>query len=567
MRWWLAGVFGLIAALTALLVATVSSRQVTADVRTNSEDIAVGKTVAAAFAAQRALDRGNLEDALALIARRQHLAVFVFSHDGHLLSDAKSLGVFWTSVPDGPTALGSALSGHRFVETFGDGAETVVALPLRGNGGPRGLVAYAPRETAFGKSLAIFHREVIRASLWALLAAIVLGLLAATLVARRLKRIADAAAAIEQGDFAIRLEPRLRDEVGSLALSIDRMRVRLRDSFERLRAERDRLGLLLEQLQEGVLAVDADLNVQFANASAARMLGPALQRGGPLADSWHGLPLRGIARGLFRPDAAVAEARSGGDEDRAIISLAGVPASNAGLAVLVLTDITARARRERAEREFVANASHELRTPVTAIASAVEALQSGAQDSPPDRDAFIALIGRQARRLGRLTHSLLVMARAQTGEEPIQLEPVDLRPVLDDVAAASEPPAAVRLDVSCPSPLVALAQRDLVEQIVANLVGNALKHTERGSVELRARPVGEQVVLEVADTGPGIPPGEEDRVFDRFYSGHNGRRDGFGLGLAIARDAVRSLGGRIEIESEAGSGTTARVTLARGRGS
>jgi two-component system sensor histidine kinase VicK len=566
MRWWLAGVFGLIAALTALLVATVSSRQVSADVRTNSEDIAVGKTVAAAFAAQRALDRGNLDDALSLIARRQHLAVFVFSHGGHLLSDAKSLGVFWTSVPDGPTALGSALSGHRFVETFGDGAETVVALPLRGNGGPRGLVAYAPRETAFGKSLAIFHREVIRASLWALLAAIVLGLLAATLVARRLKRIADAASAIEQGDFEIRLEPRLRDEVGSLALSIDRMRMRLRDSFERLRAERDRLGLLLEQLQEGVLAVDADLTVQFANASAARMLGPALQRGGPLADSWHGLPLREMARGLFRADAAVAEARSGGDEDRAI-SLAGVPASNAGLAVLVLTDITARARRERAEREFVANASHELRTPVTAIASAVEALQSGAQESPHDRDAFIALIGRQARRLGRLTHSLLVMARAQTGEEPIQLEPVDLRPVLDDVAAACEPPADVRLDVSCPSPLVALGQRDLVEQIVANLVGNALKHTEHGSVEVRARPAGEQVVLEVADTGPGIPPGEAERVFDRFYSGHNGRRDGFGLGLAIARDAVRSLGGRIEIESEPGAGTTARVTLARRRGS
>lgn len=560
MRWWLAAVFGLIAALTAVLVATVSSRQAAADVRANAEDIAVGKTVAAGFSVQQAVRNGNLQEAVTLISTRQRLTVFVFSPQGAVLASTASKR--WQAVPDRQAALRSALDGHRFVESFADGGETLVALPLRRTDAAAALVAYAPQATAYGRSLAIFHREVVRAALWAMLAAVAVGLLAAVLVVRRLQRIAVAAAAIEQGDFDLRLTPRLHDEVGSLALTIDRMRGRLRESFERLRAERDQLGLLLEQLQEGVVAVDATLDVQFANASATALVGPGVVRGATLPESWRGLPLRELATGLFRPDAALAEARTGG-EDGPAVALVGVPATAAGLAVLVLTDITDRERRERAEREFVANAAHELRTPVAAIASAVEALESGAQDSPADREAFVALIGRQARRLARLSRSLLIMARAQTREQPVQLERIELRPLLDEVVASSEPPAGGSVQVACAGDVVALAQRELLEQVVSNLVGNAVKHAGDGerAVVVAGRAEGATVVIEVNDSGPGIPAEVADRIFDRFYSGHDGRRDGFGLGLAIARDAVRTLGGSIEIGSRPDRGTSARVTL------
>jgi two-component system phosphate regulon sensor histidine kinase PhoR len=272
-----------------------------------------------------------------------------------------------------------------------------------------------------------------------------------------------------------------------------------------------------------------------------------------------GVELAELAAGLFRPDAAIAEARVEASEGRTL-SVVGIPASASGLALLVFGDISAQERRERAEREFVTNASHELRTPVSAIIAAVEALESGAKESPDDRDSFVELIGRQAHRLARLTRALLVLARAQTHQGLLLLERVDLAPLLDEVASTSEAPSRVVVD--CPPGLAVLAQRDLTEQVFANLIENALKHTHDDAVRLSARAQGDAVVVEVRDAGSGISARVQDRVFDRFYSGENGRREGFGLGLAIARDAVRALGGRIDIESTAGQGTTVRIALA-----
>jgi signal transduction histidine kinase len=562
MRWWLAAAFVTIAAVTAALVATVSDRQTTEAVRSNSENVAVGKTVSSAFAVERALAAGNLADALAAIANRRDISLYVFARDGSPVGPTVSLGIPWSDVPGRTPALRSALAGRRFVETSDAGGATVTALPLHRSASAAAVVSYAPRPPAYARSLAIFHHETVRASLWAVLAAAVVGFLAATLVSRRLRRIDRAAAAIERGDFEIELRPRLRDEVGSLAATIDRMRRRLRASFAQLRAERDRLERLLEQLHQGVVAVDEDLVVRFANTTAARLTRRApLTIGERLPESWEGAPVEEVAQALFRPDASVSESRVETSDGRTV-SVVGVPAGTSGLAVLVLTDVTEQERRERAEREFVTNASHELRTPVTAIASAVEALQSGAKDSPVDRDAFVSLIERQSTRLTRLTRSLLVLARAQTQLGELQLEPVRLRPLLEEVAASSDDAGATAVAVDCDDDVVAFAQRDVAEQILANLVGNALRHSPRGRVTLGARADGRNVVIEVSDEGPGIPAQARERVFERFYSGDNGRRDGFGLGLAIARDAARALGGGIEIASHSGPGTTVRVTLA-----
>src|SRR5262245_17232732 len=426
------------------------------------------------------------------------------------------------------------------------------------------LVAYAPNPP-YGPSLAIFQHDVVQASIWAVAIAALTGLVAATLIARRLKRISRTAAAIEQGDFAAEVEPRFHDEIGELALSIDRMRARLGAAFEQLSAERDRLERVLEQMKEGVLAVDRDLRVEFANTNAKLLLASVpLEKGAPLPETHGGLPLRRVAEGLFVPNASVAEARSQ-SEDGAMISLVGVPASSSDLVVLVFADITEQERRRQAEREFVTNASHELRTPVTAITSAVEALQSGAQDDPTSRERFIDLIGRQAARLTRLSSSLLILARAQTRQENLHLDPVELRGLLNELAGASVPAEGVALRDDCPRPVMAVGQRDIVEQVVSNLVGNALKHTVEGEIVLRAGQDGPKATVEVADTGPGISPAVQTRIFDRFYSVEVNGRDGFGLGLAIARESAEAIGGALTIESTSGRGTVARLVLPAAR--
>ena len=545
----------MIAALTAVITTAVSSRQVERDVTANAREIAIGQTVSAAFSIERAVPERRVSQETKTVARKYGLSLFVFSRDGALIAGGG--GTTWRTVPEHDSALRSALEGRRFADSFG--AATLVALPLRRTSEAAALVAFAPRPNAFGTSLSIFRSETIRAAIWAAAIAVALGLVIASFVARRLRRIAATARAIEHGAFDAELRPRFHDEIGALASAVDAMRRRLGDAFGRLEAERDRLELLLDRLHEGVIAVDGNLDVQYANASIRSRL-PDLEQGTPLPESLDDLPLRTIAAQLFARGAPVAEARSDA-ADGTIYALVGIPAAGTELAVLVLADITADTRRRRAEREFVANASHELRTPVTAIAAAVDALELGAQEDPEARARFIRLIGRQAQRLTRLTRSLLVLARAQTREEGMPLAPVELAPLLDRLVAG-EPSERVRVEtVGMP---VALAHAEMLEQVVANLLANAIRHAPDAEVVLRASANGGgHAIVEIADDGPGMPAEVRSRVFDRFYAGGGPGRDGFGLGLAIARDSTIAMQGTLEIVSEPGVGTTARVVLHR----
>lgn len=559
MRWWLALAFALIASLTALAVAQVFTGRAENAFRGRAEEFTTGGTVAAASEIGRALRRGRLGPAVADVARRRRLALFVFAEDGTLRTPARSRTVEFGSVDLHEQALEHALRDRRFVGSAEDGRTIVVGLPLRAPGAGA-LVAVASRPDLVAE-LGILRRTIVQAALWAVLVGALAGLLVAVLISARLRRIARTAAEIERGSFDTELRPRFGDELGELAATVDRMRQRLRQSFASLESERDRLRLLLEQLQEGVIAINPELKVEFANRAAGRLVRP-LRRGELLPEPWAEVSLRRLAKGLFRPGAGIAQARVSPDGERTY-AVAGIPAgAGSELAVLVLADISERERRERAERDFVANAAHELRTPIAVIASALDVLDEGAQAVPEDRERFLQVIRRQTSRLGRLVRALLVLARAQTRQQALRVEEVELRPLLDEIAAELDPADGVTVEISCPAGIAVLAEPDLVAQVLANLASNAAKHTERGRIVLAARPSAHgSVVIEVSDSGSGIPLESQERVFDRFYTGDLDRM-GFGLGLAIVREAVRALGGVVEIESEPGRGTTARVTLA-----
>jgi signal transduction histidine kinase len=248
-----------------------------------------------------------------------------------------------------------------------------------------------------------------------------------------------------------------------------------------------------------------------------------------------------------------------------VFDLTGIPAARFEGALLVVTDVSEREHRRRAEREFIANAAHELRTPLAAITSSIERLQAGAREIPERRDRFLGHIQRESTRLNRLASSLLMLARAQSREEEPRLEKIPLRELLEDLVGGLELRRDVELVVDCPLDLFALSSRGLLEHALLNLASNAARHTDSGQVHVGARLVDDgSVLIEVSDTGSGIPPDELGRLFDRFYRGaREDGRAGFGLGLPIAREAVEAVGGRIEIESIPGEGTTARIVLPR----
>jgi two-component system phosphate regulon sensor histidine kinase PhoR len=557
MRYWLAIAFGAIAAVTAVAVGQLLSGRTESAFRRQAQELALGHALFAADKLKDATSDRELNRLTQEFAESRRIALFVVGIDlERPITSRRSLNVDFRDVPERRSALVGAAAVERYTKTYGDGRSTVVALDLR-TLAPRYLLAYA-RSPELAAGLGIAREKTTQAAIAAAIVGGLAGLLVAAIITARLRRIAAAAAAIESGDFERALEPRFRDELGALAATIDRMRLHLRDSFALVEAERDRLHLLLERLHEGVLTVDADFRVEYANAAARRLLE---LEGDALSEPWAGFSLRGLVARLFEPDARPVHARVTPDPERAY-SVVGVPAGAEGAAaVLVLTDVSERERRERAQREFVANAAHELRNPLSVISGAVEVLQAGAKDVPEERDRFLGHIEREAGRLGRLARALLVLARAQTRAETLRLEPIELRPLLEQVVEEARSRVDVPIHVSCPPGLAVAAQPQLAEQIVSNLVDNAAKHTERGDISVKARRAGAGVTIEVSDTGSGISPEEREAVFERFYRAGSRDRDGFGLGLAIVREAVRALSGSVDLESTPGSGTTVRVRL------
>ncbi len=564
MRWWLSFAFALIAAVTAAAVAQVFAQRSETAFRERAEALAVGNAVAAADGVARAFREreGNPGAAVREIAEQRRLALFVFDDDGELLTAERSRGTALVDVPGGAEAVGVALDGQRHVEPHDDGRLVVIGLPLPNAGEAQAVIAHAVRPELTAQ-VAIAREKIAEAAVLAVIIGAATGLLVAMLISARLRRIASAASAIEGGRFDLALEPRFGDELGALAATVDRMRVRLRDSFEALSAERDRLHTLLARLREGVLTVDRELSVDYANPTAARFLGlQPLDGRPPLPEPWPGFSLRALAASLFREDATVVEARVSVGDD-VTLAVVGVPAgAGSQTAILVLADVSERERRERAEREFVANAAHELRTPLAAITSAVEVLQSGAKEEPEARDRFLGAIERQSARLGRLAQTMLTLARAQTRPGATSPERIEVRPLLEEIAASLDVAPGVELRVDADASLEVIADRDLLQQALANLAANAAKHTEHGSIELAAAPApGGFAAVEVRDTGPGMAPAEQQRAFERFYRGSGSEGDGFGLGLAIVRQAVRALGGTVDLHSVEGVGTTVRVVL------
>jgi signal transduction histidine kinase len=560
-RWWLSLAFAVLAAMTALVVSQVLERRSDASFREQASDAAAQSAFEASFDVARAIDSDQLQQSIDRIADEYELSLWVIGKDGRPETPAISRGVGFDAIPRRQEAIASALGGERFSVPDSKVRTTTVALPF-GVGGSGAMLAYADHPD-LAAGVAIVHDESVVAALWAMLVGGIFGFLVASFMAARLRRVASAAAAIEAGDLDTPVPPGFGDEVGGLGATIERMRRRLGESFQRLASERDRLERLVERLQEGVLSVHADLSVELANAEARRLLGsPRLRAGHRLPDPWPAFRLESFVAALFAEDAAPVEAQVAIDGDRTI-QIAGLPpVEGSDTAIVVLADVSERERRERAEREFVANAAHELRTPLTTIVGAVDALQAGAKDDARHRDRFLAHIERESARLARLTRALLVLARAQTHQEEPLLLPVPARDLLEDVRRGMTPAPGVAVDVECDDDVVLHTERDLVEQALANLAANAVNHTEHGRILLAARTLeGGRVELEVTDTGTGIAAADRERIFERFYRANGRDAGGFGLGLSIVRQAVVALGGTIDAHSAPGSGTRVRIQL------
>jgi two-component system phosphate regulon sensor histidine kinase PhoR len=425
----------------------------------------------------------------------------------------------------------------------------------------------------------------VLASRAAIMAIVTIALTAipAYILARRLTRpirqIAEGARRLADEDFSQTIDVQASNELAALARSLNLMSRRLSASFAQLERDREQLRVILSGMVEGVVAFDNQQELLFVNDRAAELLSF------PVA-TIPGRKLWEVIRNRALTD-VVERALAGSEPQRQELDWPGptvkslevyasrLPGPLSPGAVLVLHDTTELRRLERLRQDFVANVSHELKTPLANIKSSVEVLQDGAADDPQARDGFLSEIDEAADRLNALIMDLLTLARVEGAENRLHLESVHVEEAvyacLDRHRTRAEGQglslSAVALG-NCPPTLSVLVDEEGLAQILDNLVDNAIKYTPTGGrivVRWQAIPPG-QVTLEVQDTGIGIPASDLPRVFERFYRVDRARSrkmGGTGLGLAIVKHLAQSMGGSIRVTSALNRGTTFHVTLPR----
>jgi two-component system phosphate regulon sensor histidine kinase PhoR len=361
------------------------------------------------------------------------------------------------------------------------------------------------------------------------------------------------------------------DDLQGLTNELSAITTRLRDRLDGLTEERDRAGQILDALDDGVLLLDGAGRLLVAN---------------PAARSWFGLPddLRPglpVQRVLGVPQvselaekAAEAGAPVVGNltvvfPEPRTLALRAFPLADrgpTGRIVVTMTDITQRRRLEVLRRDFVANASHELKTPVAAVRALAETLLTALPEDPEAGRRFAVRIGREAERLDVLARDLLDLSRVERGT--LYVEPVDLVGLAKEMVALLADRAEerrIRLSTELQPNVAVRGDRAQLGLLLSNLIDNALRYTPaKGTVCVRLDATESRAVLQVADTGEGIPAAELPRIFERFYRVDKARArqtGGTGLGLAIVRHVAEAHGGTVRVDSELSRGSTFTVTL------
>lgn len=364
-----------------------------------------------------------------------------------------------------------------------------------------------------------------------------------------------------------------RDELTRLRTAFERIQGAVDAQWAGLRSSNERLLGMMRSMEEGVLALDADERIALINEAGRRLLemGDAEVVGRHL---WELTRLRALrdafAEAMSTGRASAKEFETTGAE-RHVLTLraARLPGSPALGVMIVLHDVTELRRLENLRRDFVANVSHELKTPLASIKAYAETLRLGALHDAEHNQQFVARIEEQADRLHQLIIDLLHLARVESGQQAFDIAEVCLRTIVDASIAAHSASAASRqitlASVPPAVPIDVMADEEGVRTIVNNLVDNAIKYTPGGGkVTVRWRQESGHAILEVQDTGIGIARQHQARVFERFYRVDKARSrelGGTGLGLAIVKHLVQAFGGSVGIESQPRMGSTFRVTL------
>ncbi len=512
------------------------------------------------------------EVAAQLEQSEQNLRLTIISENGQVLADSEAAAAQMEGHADRPEVR-QALTGAvgrsiRKSETIGQRQLYLAQLRKLPDGTRQVVRAAVPLERMGSTSLLLWGCGLIGISM-----GLVVALFAANYSAGRvmepLHKLTQAVRSVSVGDEPVHVAD-APDEMGELSMAFNRMSERLADAHRQLARSNEQMAGILQGMDDGVVAVDSDGTISLITNRARELLGPSAGTARRLSDCGGDYRrLQALLEQVMRTgkDARDVWLLSGAEERMVQVYAAPVQEEHVRGGLAVLSDITRLHKLEVMRSEFVANVTHELKTPLTSIRGYIELLKSGERDAETAR-SFYEIIEIEAERLQKLTDDLLQLSDIENGGNDTEVPLTPLADVVERVVNTLRPEAEqkqVELDVTVEPGLKVRAHTRRLYQLVKNLMENAVKYNRAGgNVRLTAGVEMGVAVIRVQDTGIGIPPEHLDRIFERFYRVDKGRSrelGGTGLGLSIVKHIVSLYGGDIRVTSQPGEGTTFTVRL------
>ena len=417
------------------------------------------------------------------------------------------------------------------------------------------------------------RRILTNATFIALLITVFLGYLIASSITEPIRDVTKKAEEMAMGNFDQFVEVRSDDEIGQLANMFNHLTLKLKDTIQEMDLERSKLDTIFSYMAEGVIAVDTNGEIIHANPIALELLNLKKIELEKYIDLEKALPLQIINIGdIDYNDEKTLEGETNFEIGSQVYKVKYAPFKNEkkdiGGLIIVFQDITKEHKLDNIRKEFVANVSHELKTPITTIKSYTETLMDAGVDNELSLQ-FLSVINNECDRMARLVRDLLQLSNLDYQKTMWKKEEVSLAKLLKDVLlkldfALKEKEHELILDIEDDLPDMVI-DRDAIERAIINIISNSIKYTnKKGKIEISLKSLDDFIYIKVEDNGIGIPEEDQKRIFERFYRVEKGRsRDlgGTGLGLSIAKQIIEAHGGDIILESIFGKGTSVEIKL------
>jgi len=506
----------------------------------------------------------------------------VIALDGRVLADSDEETVRMENHNDRPEVM-AALAGRmvpslRFSQTVQQNM-MYVAMLLEDQGSRIGVLRTAIPVTAMEEALAAIYQKIVWGSLVSALVIALVAWIIARRISKPLEQMKLGVERFSRGDFAGRMPEEGTEELAALARTLNEMATQLDSRLLTIVRQHSQLQAVFTSMVEGVITVDTEERILDINQSGAQLLNvdPEKIKGRSILLAVRNTRLQNFVKNALASAAPMEgefSSRTGADGQEKYFYAHGTRLQDGQGritgALIVINDVTNLRRLESLRRDFVANVSHELKTPITSIEGFAETLLDGALAEPESARNFVEIIGRQASRLHAIVEDLLALSRVEqdSRREEMEMEAQPVAGILQSAvqscsSRAEKEEMAINLD--CPPSIIARINPALLEQAVVNLLDNAIKYSGKGSVITVAAEQNEtEVLIRVCDDGVGIGSQDISRIFERFYrvdKARSAKLGGTGLGLSIVKHILRAHHGRVTVQSSPGKGSVFTLHL------